>query len=837
MKRILTLLITICILFALTACGSDKGTVYIKSPEINGYSASSDKGNLSLENTERLTKIAENEYLQVFYNTESYTLTVFDRRTGESYFSAPQGEKISSTNARLAMLSLIYSDFQGKSGEIDSYTKSVVLNQVETEKVKNGMIFNYKIGDFSDGLEFVPQKLSGKRFNSFLEKLDSSKQGILKRRYSYEDETDQWIRRKNIANPKAISDLVRIFKDLGYTAEDLEKDNKENGVKTETVEKLGFFVPLKVTLEEDSIVVSIDFNKVIYPENNKLTKIKVLPLFGAAAAETEGYYLLPDGSGAVMPFKTVEDGAIGYNASVYGQDDAVRNKVGTSKKQNILLPVFGAGYKNGGYLTYIEEGEALADIIANNCGSEDEYNKIYSQVNFLKTESVALGDQNASDNYTYYNFQEKPYNGNYTLRYIFAEKDAYDYSSLAKLCRNYLETTGKLKKTKKGDNAPFVLESVGGMLANQSFLGFTYEGITPITKYNDNILMADKLKASGVENINIRLTAFKGDGLQNSLPMDMDFISKLGGKRGFKELIEKAKEKNIRIYPDFEYLTFTGNSSVFTKNSYAAKTLDMKAAGKDVINPATGFKNIQLSDNLYYLTSIASLDEINDSVKEQLDDYEIKNISIADLGGNVSSDFSDKAPYDRQSATNKAADMIKGLSGKYSVMLNAPSAFSAGNADIITEAPIWSSQYAFAKDIPFYSMVYHGFVDYTGTSLNLTSDRETEFLRCIEYGALLKYTLAYRNTDEIKNSDYTNLYSASFEQNLEDIKEKYPKVNELYKKVADSKMTGHKAVNNNVYVTAYENGVETIVNYSDSDYSYDGVNVPAKGFIITGKED
>lgn len=836
MKKIVTLLLIFCLIFSLAACGSSEA-IYVKAPKIEGYSSSSDKGTLSLKDTEGLTKIGENDYLQVFYNTESYVLTVFDRRTGKSYSSAPEGEKLSKTNERLAMLSLIYSDFQGKSGEIDSYTKSVVLDQVETEKTENGMVFNYKIGDFSDGLEVTPQKLSGKRFEEFLGKLDSSDQRSLKRRYSYEKETDQWIRRKNIVNPKAISDLVEIFRELGYTAEDLKKDNEENGVKTEIVEKLGFFVPLKVELAEDSVLVSIDLAKITYPENNKLTKIKVLPLFGAAAAETEGYYLLPDGSGAVMPFKTVEDGAIGYNASVYGQDDAVRNKVGTSKKQNILLPVFGAGYKNGGYLTYIEEGEALADIIANNCGSEDEYNKIYSQVNFLKTESVALGDQNASDNYTYYNFQEKPYNGNYTLRYIFAEKDAYDYSSLAKLCRNYLETTGKLKKTKKGDNAPFVLESVGGMLANQSFLGFTYEGITPITKYNDNILMADKLKASGVENINIRLTAFKGDGLQNSLPMDMDFISKLGGKRGFKELIEKAKEKNIRIYPDFEYLTFTGNSSVFTKNSYAAKTLDMKAAGKDVINPATGFKNIQLSDNLYYLTSIASLDEINDSVKEQLDDYEIKNISIADLGGNVSSDFSDKAPYDRQSATNKAADMIKGLSGKYSVMLNAPSAFSAGNADIITEAPIWSSQYAFAKDIPFYSMVYHGFVDYTGTSLNLTSDRETEFLRCIEYGALLKYTLAYRNTDEIKNSDYTNLYSASFEQNLEDIKEKYPKVNELYKKVADSKMTGHKAVNNNVYVTAYENGVETIVNYSDSDYSYDGVNVPAKGFIITGKED
>jgi len=835
MKKIVTLLLVFCLVFSLAACGKGEA-VYVKAPKVEGYKSASEKGALSLKNTEGLTKIAENDYLQVFYNTESYVLTVFDRRTAASYFSSPMGENISKTNERLAMLSLIYSDFQGKSGEIDSYTKSVVLNQVETEKTDNGIIFNYKIGDFSDGLEVVPQKLSEKRFEEFLGKLDSSDQRTLKRRYSHDDKTKQWIRRKNIVNPKAISDLVQIFKNLGYTAEDLKKDNEENGVETEVVEKLGFFVPLKVELDEDSVLVSINLEKITYPENNKPTKIEVLPLFGAAGEGTEGYYLLPDGSGAVMPFKTIEDGAIGYNAPVYGQDDAMRNKVGSSKKQNVLLPVFGAGYKNGGFLTYIEEGEALADIIANNSGSEDEYNKIYTRINFLKTESVALGDQNASDNYTYYNFQEKPYNGNYTLRYIFAGKDAFDYSSLAGLCRNYLEITGKLKETKKENNAPFVLESVGGILADQSFLGFTYEGITPLTEYNDNILMADKLKSSGVENINIRLTAFAGDGLQNSLPMDMDFISELGGGSGFEELIKKAKEKNIRIYPDFEYLTFTGNSSVFTKNSYAAKTLDMKAASKDVINPATRFKNIQITDNLYYLTAISSLDEINESVKELLDDYGVKNISLADLGGNVSSDFSDEAPYDRQNAVNKAGDMIKGLSGKYSVMLNAPSAFSAGNADIITEAPIWSSQYVFAKDIPFYSMVYHGFVDYTGTSINLTSDRETEFLRCIEYGALLKYTLAYRNTDEIKNSDYTNLYSASFRENLKDIKEKYPRVNELYKKVSGSKMIGHKAIDSNVYVTTYENGVETIVNYADSVYSHNGVNVPAKGFIITSKE-
>lgn len=835
-KRILTLLLVSIFLFGLTAC-VEKGSVYVNTQEVTGYCASEDKGGLTLENTQGLTKIGENEYLQLFYNTESYVLTVFDRRTGESYLSTPANESITSSNKRLAMLSLVYSDFQGKSGEIDSYTKSVVLNQVETVKEKNGIVFNYKIGDFSDGLEVTPQKLSKKRFEELLEKADSSGKRTLKRRYSYDDEAEQWIRRKNIVNPNAISEMVNIFADIGYTAEDLAKDNKENGVKAEISEKLGFYIPLKISLEDDSVVVSIDFEKITYPENNKLTKIKVLPLFGAASKDTEGYYLLPDGSGAIMPFANVESGAIGYNAPVYGQDDAMRNKVASSKKQNVLLPVFGAGYENGGFLTYIEEGEALADIIANNSGSEDEYNKIYSQANFLKTESVALGDQNASDNYTYYHFQENPYKGKYTLRYIFADKDSYDYSSLAGLCRNYLLTTGKIKDdTNKNDTAPFILESVGGVLSDQSFLGFTYEGITPLTKYDDNIIMAEKLKDAGIENINIRLTAFQGDGLQNTLPLKLDFISKLGGKRGFKKLLTDSKNLGINIYPDFEYVTFTGNSSIFTKNSYAAKTLDMKAASREVINPATMLKDIQISDNLYYLTAISSFDEINNAVKKQLDKYQITNISLGDLGGNISSDFSDKAPYDRQSAVNKANGVINDLSDKYDIMLNSPTVNAAVNADIITEAPIWSSQYAFAKGIPFYSMIYHGYTDYSCTSLNLTSDRETEFLRCIEYGALLKYTLAYRNTDVIKNSDYTNLYSSSFEQNIDDIKEKYAKVNELYKKISGSIMTAHEMINDNVYITAYENGVKTIVNYSENDYSYNGMTVPARGFITIDEE-
>jgi len=832
-KRVLSGFIIITVLLSLAGCGKKDAQVFHKTAAVKGYQPVSEEGSLSFKNKNGLKKACENSFLQLYYDEQTYNLTVFDRRSGKSYSVNPEGEAAQKGNTRLAALNLVYADTQGKTGSLDSFTQSVESGQVEVSLSKNSITFDYSIGDLTVGLEVTPSIISNERFEKLLEKADSAGERLLKRRYGYVKDYDSWSRRK-LTNPTAIAELVALFEELGYTKEDLQIDNSENGVANTETEKLFFKVPLTFTLDGDSVVASIDLSKVEYPESKPLVYIEFLQFFGAATAEEKGYFLLPDGSGAIMPFMAVESGARNYEATVYGADKALRQKPTAALSEDILMPVFGASYGDGGFLAVIEDGDALADIFAFNSGSTDAYNKVYSRVNFLKTESVALGDQKGADNFNYFNFQEQSYNGNYSVRYIFLQENACDYSAMAAGYRNYLTTTGQLEAKEIAEKSPFLLETVGGILTDKSFIGFKYKGITALTEYEDNIKMVSFLKENGIDNLKLKLNAYTGDGLQNLLAVDVDLIGNLGGKSGFKELISNSKEQKYSIYPDFEYLTFSQSDGIMTKNNYAIRSMDSKAVTLEVINQATLEKNQQISDNVYYLTAIGRLNEVNEGVVEHLEKYEIKGLSIADMASGVSSDYTPEAAYDRQSAVNYTSGIIKGLSEKHDLILSSANVKNANFASIITEAPLWSSQYSFTQGIPFYSMVFHGLVDYTGEALNTVSDSQTEFLRCIEYGASIKYTLIYRNQSKVKNSDYTWLYSADFEQNKNSAVQNYKAVSELHSKVGKAYLIAHKKLAESVYCTEYSNGVKTVVNYSGEEYTCEYGKVPPKDYIIVG---
>ena len=832
-KKFLSLIFICLMLLSAVGCQGEEKYFSVKTDVMKKYNAIGNKGEFSFNNSKELEIVAENDYLILCYDKETMVITVFDKRNGKEYTTNHISEDFNKNNSKLAALNLIYSNTQGKSGSIDSYTQSVALGQVDVVKNGNKVTFNYNIGDISDGLEVTPSVMSNERFNQFFERADEQQQKLLKRRYSYIKENDNWTRRK-IVSPVAINDLVNLFKDLGYTNDDLIKDNAENNVEDVLEDKLSFFVPLTFALEDDSVVASIDMEKITCPQSNPLTKIEVLQFFGAVKGEQDGYFLLPDGSGAIMPFAVVENGSAYYAAPVYGYDNAMRKKVVATKSKDVLMPIYGVSYKEGGFLSVIEDGEALADIYAYNSGASDDYNKIFSTLNYLKTESVSLGDQGASENYNYYNFQKQSYKGNYSVRYIFLESEKNDYSQMACVYRKYLINSGELLKSQTSDKAPFVLETVGGILTEKQFLGVKYRGISALTEYKDNIAMLETLSKGGIANIKLKLSAFWGDGLQNIVPVNIKLITSLGGREEFNKLLSSAKESNVMVYPDFKMLTFSANSGILAKNKYAVKSMDFKDASIEIINQATLEKNEQIMDNLYYLTSVKSLPRIAEKIQFFLNKYDIKAISIADMASGISSDFSTDSYYDRQSAINTASSIIKDFSNDYEMMLNAANVKNSKCADIITEAPLWSSQYKYSEGVPFYSMVYHGSVDYTGESINLSSDITTEFLRCIEYGASLKFTMIYRNNSLIKDSDYTKLYSVEFADNYDKALNYYKSVNELYCKTKDSEIVMHNKICDMVFLTEYANGVKTIVNYSDKDYLSDYGTVPAQNYILIG---
>ena len=75
-------------------------------------------------------------------------------------------------------------------------------------------------------------------------------------------------------------------------------------------------------------------------------------------------------------------------------------------------------------------------------------------------------------------------------------------------------------------------------------------------------------------------------------------------------------------------------------------------------------------------------------------------------------------------------------------MATSANIYAAVAADIITDVPVSSDKgYAFVEDVPFYAMVFKGYVPMTTESINLAISPEKAILGAVEGGIGLNYTL------------------------------------------------------------------------------------------------
>ena len=92
--------------------------------------------------------------------------------------------------------------------------------------------------------------------------------------------------------------------------------------------------------------------------------------------------------------------------------------------------------------------------------------------------------------------------------------------------------------------------------------------------------------------------------------------------------------------------------------------------------------------------------------------------------------------------------------------------YAASLASVIFETPLCSGQYdGFDEDIPFYQMVFKGYVPLISSSINLAADREAQFLKAIESGASPGYTLSALYDTQLAGIDWYAFYGSLFSDN------------------------------------------------------------------------
>lgn len=357
-----------------------------------------------------MTLVVENTKYALYVQEYTAETCVVDKTTGQMLFSNPYDVSDSKANATikyqlLSQILLTYTDSEGLSYSLDSYSAGVGNDQVVLRLIKGGLRVEYTIGDstkrkivpyqieksrFEENIlapfyeatttselsfeEYLAMKRSGdsaqvataeraeafdfQRFLSFYTLMDVSdpsltarEQTVMMENYPATKNMAIYVLPEDITN-RQLTDLeTYIAQNTEYSLEDMLLDHEQVGFELEGTSPAVFKMALEYTLTEDGLQVrlpsrGISFDTATY----RLESVSILPYFGAARtgdrAEDSrfdtGYNFIPDGSGSIINFD--QNAAFTrISGTLYGNDFGFYNttSAATSNYHTWRIPVYG----------------------------------------------------------------------------------------------------------------------------------------------------------------------------------------------------------------------------------------------------------------------------------------------------------------------------------------------------------------------------------------------------------------------------------------------------------------------------------------------------------------
>ncbi len=322
---------------------------------------------------------------------------------------------------------------------------------------------------------------------------------------------------------------------------------------------------------------------------------------------------------------------------------------------------------------------------------------------------------------------------------------------------------------------------------------------------DQNRALAEKYRAlakeiENIKNINFKLTGFANGGMHSTYPAKLKWESSVGGKRGFKALLENAKnasadeDSNFGVYPDFDFM-YINNTASFDgvgRRGIAACMVDNRYASKQEYNSV----NQRFESMFALVISSDSLDKLYTKFDKKYSSYGATTLSVSTLTSDLNSNFDKKNALVREESLNNITALLGKMSEKYSLMGEKGNIYTLKYLDHVLKAPIDSSHYNVTSyTVPFYGMVLHGYINYTGSPLNYSGSPEYEILRSIENGASLYYILCMENTNYLKNdpilSDY---YGVDYNNWFEKIVSQYKTINDALGDLQNYRIVDHTKI-------------------------------------------
>jgi hypothetical protein len=786
---------------------------------------------------ESMTLAAENKALALYYSPKTTEIAVSNKKDGTVWFSNPQDRendgKASGMNKSMlsSQLLLNFSDKTGKPQQYNNFNQSVEYEQFEIEKLGDGLKILYTIGEKLRGVEQIPKFISEERFQTLiLDKIkDEKKKKDVQSRFNLDENSKLYERRDSALKGMALTKTLRTLEEIGYGEEEMEVDRKNS----DAVSQASFVIPVTYRLEEDQLVVNVSAEN-IHNKGFYLHSIAVLPYFGAAGTKDQGYMFVPDGSGSLIHLNNNKLTAYGYNVPLYGTDSVNLPKKQVPSGLTARLPVFGMKKNDAGFVAIVENGDGIGRIEADVSGRANSYNSVFSSYEITDSDALALTGFWMQQSVP--KFQDKPYNGDITVRYGFLQEKEASYSGMASFYRSYLIKKHGLAKLQEQEQIPFNVELIGGIPAKKFFLGIPYSSYRPLTTFSQAQDILKQLQADGIRNIKVRYTGWFNGGLNHKIPSSVSVDSKLGGKKGLAELQDFAGRNGITLYPDVSFMRVLQDKGDFKPKRDASRTMNGVVATVHPYDLASYFKLTYLEPT--YPLSPARLPVVVDKFITGYNKLGQNGLSLHDMGDELNSDFNTKNVLTREESKKAVEEQLAKLDAYPNLMVSGGNAYTLPYVDSVVNAPLENSGYNLTdQSVPFYEMALHGYIDYAGEALNLSDEQNTRYhvLKSLETGSGLYFTWFYEKPSVVKETEFDYLYSASYQNWMDEAKLAYDEVNNMLSRVRTQIIKDHQMLEAGVYQTTYEDGTTIVVNYNDYAVNVGGAAVEAMGYLMGGE--
>ncbi|WP_051318531.1 DUF5696 domain-containing protein [Cohnella thermotolerans] len=784
---------------------------------------------------EGMEGVASNGKLSLYYDKDTFGIAVRDE-AGNVWRSNPakaQEDALANASVRDQLSSQLIVNYSNKTGQQSSMTSgqdSVQLKQAVAEPIEGGLKVTYTIGKASSGIDVLPKRISAERYQSLiLDKVGKKYERYLFKAYKNDNNKDVYERNDKELTALALNKVIAAFKEAGYTAEDLAKDNEGAGA---SADREVFKAAVEYTLQDNQLVVRVPTKEIEYPGSFPLTELTVLPYFGAADTSDQGYMFVPDGSGSLIYLNNGKERYEAYTQPVYGDDGGTWNgEIDDDPTiQPIRLPVYGMKKNDAAFVAIIDQGAAVATIHAEVSRMKSSYNSVYPSFQLLAQEKINLS-ATTSDSSTKSKqiavFQQRPVYSDFSVRYAFLSGDQASYTGMAAYYRHYLQAQQGLTKLEKKDSLPFYLEVVNGIPKRESFLGIPYKALLPLTTFKQTETLIGKLKEQGIDQLKVRLSGWFNKGVSHKAADHVDIDSSLGGSGGYKDLVAYAKREGVTLYPDVSFTHLYSTGGKYSESKAVSRYVNRQAAW---VWERTDWARPLSARLVPYVV---------DRFLSAYGKYGGTGLSVRNMGHMLEGDYRRGHVVDRVQAEEIDKQQLEKIGKQLpDVMADGGNAYVLPYVKDVVEAPMTNNGYNLTDEsVPFYQIVLHGFVGYSGAPLNLSPEADVKkyVLQSIEYGSNVYFKWIYASNDKVQNTDFTYLYSVNYETWFQQAVDAYNTVNEALRDVQDKPITDHRKLMEGVYRTTFEGGKSVTVNYNPYAVTVDGREIKVQDFAVGGE--